>query len=38
MISLAAVPLVIWVAVFTYLVRVDLKLARIEATNREDRR
>lgn len=36
MLSLAIVPLIVWVGVFVYLLVVDRKLARLEAVPEED--
>ncbi len=36
MVTLAIAPLIVWVGVFAYLVTVDRKLARLEASREED--
>jgi len=36
MVTLAVVPLVVWMAVFVYMLMVDRKLARLEAMTEED--
>jgi hypothetical protein len=38
MVSLAIVPLAVWVGVFAYLLGVERKVARVEAVLRERRR
>lgn len=36
--QLVIIPLIVWIGVFGYLIRLDGKLARIEAAIKEDRR
>ena len=36
MITLAIVPLIVWVGVFLYLLGIDRKLARLESERKED--
>ncbi len=36
MVTLAIVPVIVWVGVFAYLLLVDRKLARLEASREED--
>jgi CcmD family protein len=38
MLTLALVPLIVWVGLFSYLVRVDRKVARVESAIRDDRK
>ncbi len=35
MISLAIVPLIVWIGVFAYMLMIDRKLARLEADERD---
>ena len=36
LISLAIVPLIVWIGVFVYLLMIDRKLARLEAAEEQD--